>query len=415
MPDVRALARCRLCGGGTLEPIVDFGEVALGNNLQESAAAARGAARYPLVLNRCAMCGHFQLGHAVAPQILYATNYTYLTGIGPSFVRHLDAYAGWAVAKGLLPDDALVVDIGSNDGTCLKMFQKRGYRVRGVDPASRPAEIANANGIPTFNMFFGAEAVEKIVAVEGQADYVTSHNVLAHVDDLAATFANIYALLKPGGVFCFEIGYFREVLAHNLFDTIYHEHLDYHHAEPLARHLTGLGFDILDFSVNASQGGSLRTLCRKTGASRTAADAQAFLEAERSSPVNDTMFLEDWRRQIEDKMARVKALIAERRAQGAAIAGFGAPTKATLLMKVAGLGSGDVAYVVEDNALKTGRFLPTSGVPISPTARLKSETPDALVLFAWNFADDITAKLRGQFAKPVELIVPLPEPRIVPL
>jgi SAM-dependent methyltransferase len=411
MADVRAIALCRLCGGDVLRPIVDFGEVALGNNLQETRAGALEAARYPLVLMRCGSCGHFQLGHAVDPRLLYATNYTYLTGVGASFVKHLDDYAGWAVSKGLLPKDALVVDIGSNDGTCLKMFQKRGHRVQGVDPASKPAEIANADGVPTLNMFFGADAVAKIGA--GTVDYVTSHNVLAHVDDLTLTFASIYDLLKPGGVFCFEIGYFQEVLTNNLFDTIYHEHLDYHQAEPLARHLTKLGFDMLGFEVNASQGGSLRTLCRKTGQGNIAPEAEAFLARERDAQVNNKAFLEDWRRQIEDKMARVKAMIGER--AGKRIAGYGAPTKATLLTKVAGIGPGDVAYVVEDNALKAGRFLPTSGIAISPSTRLGEEPPDALVIFAWNFADDIAAKLRGKFAKPVDLIIPLPTPRIVTL
>jgi SAM-dependent methyltransferase len=415
MAEFRAIDSCRLCGGGDLRPVIDFGDVALGNNLQEDRAAALAAACYPLVLNRCGACGHFQLGHAVAPEILYATNYTYLTGIGPSFVRHLDSYAAWAKDKGLLPEDALVVDIGSNDGTCLKMFKSRGYRVCGVDPASKPAQIANEAAIPTLNMFFGPRAVEEIRAAHGSADYVTSHNVLAHVDDLAATFANIHALLKPGGYFCFEIGYFQEVLENDLFDTIYHEHLDYHHAGPLARHLTRLGFDIVEFSINASQGGSLRTLCRKTGAGKVHAAAAAFLATEATAAVNDPAFLDAWRGEIEAKMSKLRSLIGTRAARGDRIAAYGAPTKATLLMKVAGIGPGDVGYVVEDNALKVGRFLPTSGVPIAPSARLDTEVPDALLVFAWNFADDIAAKLRGRFGKPVELIVPLPNPRIVPL
>ncbi|MEI9997254.1 MAG: class I SAM-dependent methyltransferase [Rhizomicrobium sp.] len=415
MADFRTIAACRLCGGAELGEIVDFGNVALGNNLLEDAAAARAAASYPLTLNRCAACGHFQLGCAVAPHLLYATNYTYLSGIGPSFVKHLDDYAAWAYGKDLVPPDGLVVDIGSNDGTALKAFQRRGARVCGVDPASLPAKIANENGVDTLNVFFDADAVAQIAAKYGAADYVTSHNVLAHVDDLGAVFADIHALLKDGGVFCFEIGYFREVLRLGYFDTIYHEHLDYHHAAPLARHLTKLGFDIEEFSVNAAQGGTLRTLCRKTGAGRVSAAARAFLDAERQSEVNDTAFLRDWQGSILRKMAGFAALLRERAAKGLAIAGYGAPTKATLLMKMAGIGAADVRYVVDDNALKVGRFLPVTGIPIRPTAQLFAEPLDAVVVFAWNFADDISAKLGGRFGRPVEMIVPLPEPRTIAL
>ena len=145
MAGARSIAACRLCAATDLQEIIDFGEVPLGNNLQETSSAARAAARYPLDLYRCSECGHFQLGHAVAPEELYATNYTYLSGIGPSFVKHFDAYAEWVVATCGLPPDAVVVDVGSNDGTCLKAFRARGYRVCGVDPAGlTPRKMARS-------------------------------------------------------------------------------------------------------------------------------------------------------------------------------------------------------------------------------------------------------------------------------
>lgn len=401
-----------MCAGGALSRQVDFGEVPLGNNLQESAEAASAAASYPLVLNRCCACGHFQLGHAVAPELLYATNYTYLSGIGPSFVRHFADYSAWVEARGILPTDALVVDVGSNDGTCLKAFQSLGYRVCGVDPASLAAGIANESGVDTINAFFDAGAVRQIVARHGQADFVTSHNVLAHVDDLATVFRDIHELLKDDGYFAFEIGYFREVLRTGCFDTIYHEHLDYHHAAPLARHLTGLGFELVDLSVNEVQGGSLRLLLRKTGSGVISNAALAFLEDERQSVLYDEPFLASWRESIVRKMAAFSDTLHEYARRGATIVAYGAPTKATLLMKLAGLGGKDIALVVEDNPHKAGRFLPATAIPIRPTAALDDARPDVIVLLAWNFASDIIARLRGRFDRPVEIVVPLPELRI---
>lgn len=412
---VRKIVACRLCGGAGLHEYVNFGDVPLGNNLQTDADEARAAESYPLNLMRCDACHHFQLGFAVDPRILYATNYTYLSGIGASFVKHFEAYADWVTATCDLPPGGVVVDVGSNDGTCLKPFQARGFTVCGVDPASLAAKIANENGVETINAFFNADAVATIKSRHGPADFITSHNVLAHVDDLQAVFGNVYDLLKPGGYFAFEVGYFREVLRTGCFDTIYHEHLDYHHAAPLVRYLTAIGFDVLDLSVNSIQGGSIRLLLRKTGEGQVSAAAEAFLEAERGSVLYDEAFLLAWRGRIEATMAAFRDLLRAHVGRGARIVGYGAPTKATLLMKMAGIGPGEIDYVVEDNPYKMGRFFPGTGVPIKSSAELSETPPDVLVMFAWNFADDIIGKLRGRFHKPVEVVVPLPELRIIAL
>ena len=52
---------------------------------------------------------------------------------------------------------------------------------------------------------------KKIINNFGKVDFVTSHNTLAHVDDIKSIFENIYTILKNDGHFCFEIGYFKEV------------------------------------------------------------------------------------------------------------------------------------------------------------------------------------------------------------
>jgi len=84
-------------------------------------------------------------------------------------------------------------------------------------------------------------------------------------------------------------------------------------------------------------------------------------------------------------------------------------------MKMAGIGAGEVEYVVDDNIYKTGRFLPGTAVPIRAGSGLKDNPPDVIVLFAWNFFEDILRKLSGGFSKPVEVVVPLPQLRVVPL
>jgi SAM-dependent methyltransferase len=409
----RPVDACRLCGSEHLSLLIDFGDVPLGNNLQDIPGTALSAAAYPLQLNRCSECGHFQLGHAVDPHLLYATNYTYLSGVGKSFVQHFQQNAIWAINKaGLKPGD-LVVDVGSNDGTCLKFFQERGLHVCGVDPATLPVSIANENGIATIEAFFNSDAVKAILETHGPAQYVTSHNVLAHVDDLRSTFACVYELLAEDGWFGFEIGYFREVLSNGFFDTIYHEHLDYHHASSLARHLTGLGFDLVELDVTPVQGGSLRLLLKKTGKGLVHDQAEAFLAEEKKSILNDDVFLAGWIKTIKFNMHVFGSMVREATADGRKVVAYGAPTKATLLLRFAGISSADLQYVVEDNELKAGRYLPGSAIPILPTSKLEEDSPDVIVVLAWNFADDILEKLRkSEHLAHSQAIVPLPRVKV---
>ncbi len=405
----RLIKNCRLCNSSNLKSYFDFGNVPLGNNLMEDQADSLLAERYPLSVNRCFDCDHFQLTVAVDPDKLYATNYTYLSGVGKSFITHLHEYALWVEENFNLQSGSLVVDIGSNDGSCLKEFKNLGYRVCGVDPASMPADIANASGIPTINSFFDENAVKNIIEKYGKADFITSHNVLAHVDDLRSVFKNIYGLLKIKGYFCFEIGYFKEVLEKKCFDTIYHEHLDYHHARPLAQFLCEMGFDLIDLSINDVQGGSLRLFLQKTGDGKVLQKAQDFLNKEFNSILYKEDVISSWQSQIKTNMLKFGESIKKHVSEGKTVVGYGVPTKATLLTAISELSSSDISFMIEDNELKINRFMPGSGIPILDATQLYIKKPEVIVIFAWNFRDDIIAKLRKQIDWPVSILVPLPE------
>ena len=263
MPNFSKIIQCRLCRNDNLKVIFDFGDVPLGNNLQSSKYKSKIVEVYPLVLEQCQNCYHFQLNSSVNPDILYATNYTYLSGIGLSFRNHIIEYVEWVKKRTNIHKDSFVFEIGSNDGTCLKEFKSLGLKVCGVDPAKKPSLIANKNNIHTINNFFSKSVINEVENIYGKPDLITSQNVLAHIDDLSNVFNLSYEFLKDDGFFVFEVGYFKTVLEYELFDTIYHEHLDYHHAKPLVKFLKNIGFSIKDITLNASQGGSIRFLLQK--------------------------------------------------------------------------------------------------------------------------------------------------------
>ena len=407
------IKNCRLCGSENFSSLINFGKVPLGNNLQLSKNRAIKADKYPLEVVNCNDCQHFQLSCSVNPNLLYATNYTYLSGVGLSFVKHIKKYVKWVKEKTKLPVSSLVVDIGSNDGTCLEVFKKHGYKVCGVDPAKLPAKIAMKKNIFTINNFFQEDTLEKIKSKFGMADLVTSQNVLAHVDDLRDTFTNIYKLLKNNGYFVFEIGYFRSVLESGCFDTIYHEHLDYHHGAPLVKYLSSIGFDIVNLEVNTIQGGSLRLLLKKTGKGKVLSQAQKFLVNEKKSVLNSKIYLQKWSDKIFDICCNLEKITRNLLKNKVLCYAYGSPTKATLLLKMNSFLEDNIQFVVEDNKNKVGKFLPHNGIPIRDIKELDFKKSAVIIILAWNFSDDIIMKLKKLYKVKVQVIIPLPKLKVL--
>jgi len=95
------------------------------------------------------------------------------------------------------------------------------------------------------------------------------------------------------------------------------------------------------------------------------------------------------------------------------LVGYGAPAKATTLLNFCGIDDKDLEYLVDDNPLKQGLYVPGVNVPIRSRAGLDEAPPENVLILAWNFADEIidnNDRLRGAGTK---FIVPLPEPRVV--
>ena len=111
----KIIKECRLCSSKELKTLYDFGKIPLGNNLLLTFDESITVKLYPLKVVRCQNCNHFQLNYSVSPNLLYATNYTYLSGIGSSFINHIKNYTDWVTKKCNLAKGSFVLEIGSND------------------------------------------------------------------------------------------------------------------------------------------------------------------------------------------------------------------------------------------------------------------------------------------------------------
>lgn len=406
----KRITQCRLCNSKNLKQVYNFGLIPLGNNLQKTRLKSIYCQKYPLSLTQCSKCDHFQLSVSVNPKTLYAKNYTYLTGITKTFKKHFSDYSKWSIEKCKLKKRSLVLDIGSNDGTCLYYFKKNKMNVVGVDPAKKPSKIANDRGIKTINNFFNKKTSNKIKKTYGKFDFITSHNVLAHTENIQEIFLSIYDLLKEEAYFCFEIGYFKEVIKHNLFDTIYHEHLDYHHSKPLVKFLESIGFSVLDLSTNKIQGGTLRILLQKKRLKIKKKKVNNFIKQEKKffGKINIKNNLNYFKKTLLKLNSQIKKEIAKNKN----IYAYGSPTKASLLLISSKLNINMVKYSFEDNMLKCNKYIPGTDIKILNTKKIKIDEDSIFIILAWNFYKEIEIRLRNKKIRNSKLFIPLPKIKI---
>jgi SAM-dependent methyltransferase len=395
--------------------VITFEPTPPGNQFLTPEQAQHEEQTFPLYVMHCQNCTHLQLGVVVDPRILFQRDYKYVSGTSPVFVQHFRDYMKWVCAEYELADGGLVVDVGSNDGTALRPFQELGYRVLGVDPATEIANDATAKGIPTIADFFDSRLARRVLAEHGPAAFITSHNVCAHVDDLEDLMRGVELLLADDGVFIFEVGYAVDVYDNAWFDTIYHEHVDFHTVRPFMGFFDRLGMAVVDVQRVNVQGGSIRVVVRKKAFHDVRASERVLdcLAAEKQRRFDDPETFRRFADRINQIGAELRSVIAGLRAQGSSIAAFGAPTKSTTLLTHFKIARDDLRYIVDENPKKQGLLSPLLHIPVVSPDVLREERPDYLLILAWNFAPSIMARFRSFAEAGGKFVLPMPKVQIV--
>ncbi len=404
---------CRLCNNKSLDIAFSLKPTPPANAFRNQKDIKDKQRKFPLNLMLCPHCGHAQLREILDPKLLFE-NYVYVSGTSASFVKHFEKYANRIISKYKLKENSLIVEIGSNDGTLLKFFKDKKYRVIGIDPAKKIAKQASQEGIQTIPSFFNDKISDKIIKKEGCANVIIANNVYAHVDNLRSLTLAIRKLLHDNGIFVFEVSYLLDVYKKTLFDTIYHEHLSYHAAKPLVQFFESLNMNLFDIERVNTHGGSIRCFVQKhTGKKKTKMSVKNIVRNENRNKIFTLSTFHDFSVSIDGLKNDLNILIKEIRRKGMKLAGFGAPAKATTLMHHFNISRQDIEYIVDDSPLKQNLFTPGYNIPVVSSKYLEKNPVDYLLILAWNFYDSIIEKQIDFSRNGGKFIVPLPKLKVI--
>ncbi|NNM26217.1 MAG: class I SAM-dependent methyltransferase [Phycisphaerales bacterium] len=385
---------CRLCGGHAFAAVCDLGPMPLVNNLLHHPADA--CQRWPLVVCRCTGCGLVQLTESVPPPLMF-DDYCYFSSQSATMVEH----ARGLVAAAVAPGDA-VVEIASNDGYLLRSAIERGARVLGVDPARNVAAEAERRGVPTLCAYFDAATAASIRRDFGAADVLFACNVLAHVPDPHAIAAGIKTLLAPEGRAHVEVPSLERMIETVAFDTIYHEHQCYFALAPLRRLFAHHDLRIVAVRAVPVHGGSLHVEVAHDGDESA---AEAWCRREAAAGLEDDPFYRSFATRIDDLRDAVRGAVADAGSVGA----YGAAAKGVVLLNAFDLRGDAVAWVADVSPHKQGRFIPGTGQPVVAPDHLRTASPAACLLLAWNLESEVRRQEAAYLAAGGSLLIPRPD------
>jgi SAM-dependent methyltransferase len=403
---------CRLCGSRNLEIALHYVPTPPADAYVSTAHRDVVQEVFPLDLYLCRDCGFAQLCDVIRADSIYV-DYIYETKSSLGLVDHFQRYANAAVDSIRPPPGALVVDLGSNDGTLLKFFKERGMIVLGVDPARDIARAATEAGLETLPEFFTADLSRKIRQERGPATIITANNIYANVDELGDFTDNIRALLGPDGVFVFESYYLGDLIENMVFDFIYHEHLSSFSVSPLVGFFRRHGMELIDAQRVPTKGGSLRYTAQLAGGPRPKSPAlERLLAEEARRGLGRIETFKAFSAKIETAKAELISLLAKLKNDGKTIAGYGASATTTTLIYHFGLGE-YLSFLVDEYSRKQNVLSPGLHLPVLAPQALIDRKTDYVVIIAWRYVEPILEKNRAFRDRGGRFIIPLPKLQVI--
>jgi SAM-dependent methyltransferase len=385
---------CQGCGAPLRRTLVDLGQQPLSNSNVRPEKADQPDTLYPLHARVCDACLLVQVDSVVPPDAIFNDDYAYFSSYSDSWLKHCEAYVAMMIERFGYGPDSQVVEIASNDGYMLQYFVRAGVPVLGIEPSANTAAVAIEKGVPTEVRFFGLETATELAAAGRSADLLAAKNVMAHVPDINDFAAGIAAILKPDGVFTVEFPHLLNTLEQVQFDQIYHEHFTYLSLVAVERVLQQHGLRVFDVEQVSTHGGSLRVFACLDGARHEQCPGvQRVRDLESAAGMDRPEGYDGFTAKVERVRDDLLAFLAEAKAEGKSVMGYGAAAKGNTLLNYAGVTAADIPMIADRSLAKQGRLAPGSRIPIVSPDELLEAKPDYVLILPWNLSEELVEQL----------------------
>ena len=388
--------KCRHCQKPLQYVFLDLGTAPPSNDYLSADDLQSPARVFPLKLFVCDACWLVQTQDYAAADDLFKSDYAYFSSVSSGWLKHAKQYVEMITKRLALDGDSLVVELAANDGYLLRNFVAARIPCLGVEPTDATAGEAEKQCIPVVRAFFGETLADKLSAQGKSADLIIGNNVYAHVPDINDFTKGMKKLLKENGTITLEFPHVMQLIAHNQFDTVYHEHYSYLSLQTVVRIFASAGLRVCDVEELPTHGGSLRVYgCHAEDMRADSPAVAALLQREKDFGLQSLDTYTSFQPKADKVRDDLLAFLAEQKAAGKTVAAYGAAAKGNTLLNYAGVTSADIPFVCDAAPSKQGKYMPGSRIPILPPDEMAAQKPDWVLILPWNIAPEVVAQQKA--------------------
>jgi hypothetical protein len=402
---------CMNCRSKGIEQFLDLGRQPNGNSYPEIVEIAEEPT-FPFAMAVCMNCWQVQIEQFPSVEKMFS-NHPYVTGLNCPVVQHFENLAKITCEKFKIDGNSLVLDIGANDGTLLKIFQALGMRVLGIDPGRRTGKLAKAAGLTVCETFWNETSALAINQLNLQPDLITASAVFYHMEDIHSFIKGLKAVMSEKTIFMAQCVHFLDVLKKFQFDHFYHEHTMIHSVGPLKNLFKIYGLRIIDVDLYDIHGGSFVIYVVKDESPLlTRSSVQEIIKKEFDEGVFEIDSYRVFASRVQENREALVQILRDLSAKGKSIYALGAPLKGSTLLNFCGIGPDLIKFAVEINQFKIGKRIPGTRIPILSEDSIE-EAPDYYLILSWNYLEFFKKKYSFFLKNGGKFIIPHPEVSII--
>ena len=393
---------CRNCKKKIFNKVINIGKQCISSVFPEK--IKNNFKKYSLDLYKCDYCELVQFKKTPPFQDMYGLTYGYRTSLSPLMIDHIKDKYKYINKKKYLKNGSSILDIGSNDGTFLNFFSKNKYDLNlyGIDPSAAKFQKYYKKNVNLVVDYFSKKNLKN---VNHKFDLISSFAMFYDIEDPNSFCSDISHLLNKNGIWMLELSYFPLLLKNLTYDQICHEHLCYYTLRSFNNIISKHNLQILDFSFNEINGGSIEIICAKKNSSHVPKKEKIKNQLLYEKLINSNSF-KKFNNRIENTKTMLNFFL--KKIGRKDIIAYGASTKGNIVLNHCEINNKQIKYICDANPYKYNKYTPGSNLKIISKKNMRLKKPKYLLVLIWSFRKEVIKQELNYIKKGGKLIFHLP-------